>query len=69
MSARVFKVIVGSYDDKSYYIVRGAKSEDEVMKWLEAWYEEHYADGWKWWQHEPIEIEEIVIPRKGVIQL
>lgn len=67
LTMKAYKVTVGEYDDKAYYVVLGAKTEDQVMEMLKAWFNENYA--WGWYEPEPIEITEINILRKGVIQL
>lgn len=62
----VSKVVVGTYDDRAYYLVRGAKDAEDALSQVKVWYEKNYAGGWSEW--ETTTIEEITI-EKGVTRL
>lgn len=61
-----FLVTVGSYDDKTYHIVRGAKDAEDALSQVKSLYKERYSGEWPAW--EMTSIEEITLD-KGVTRL
>ena len=66
---KVFKVIVGEYGDKQYYLVRGAKDAAGARSQVKAWHEENYGESVSWdFDLECAEVVEITLG-KGVTRL
>lgn len=44
----VFKVVVGDYDEKQYYLVCGAANAEDARRQVDAWHKENYGESVSW---------------------
>ena len=62
---KIIVVTIGEYDDKTPYIVVGAKDAADAEAKVLAWYKENYCGDLSW---EPVQVVELTL-KKGVYKL
>lgn len=63
---KTFLVTVGDYNDRTQYIVRGAKDAEDAKAQVTEWYKKNYSGDC--WDCDYAQAEELII-KKGVTRL